>query len=227
MLAQNRVSVDGIVAKDIGLIINKFSLIHVDDVVLQEKLARYIMLNKPIGVVSATSDEQHKTVLDLIDITNKQDLHIVGRLDLNTTGLLLLTDDSRWSKQVTSPESKVAKCYTVTLKYPLTTQYISAFEKGMYFEFEDITTRPAILEIVSEHVARVTLFEGRYHQIKRMFGRFRNPVLKLHRSAIGNLILDERLAEGENRGLTDNEVKNIITWTPRPSLNQFFYDEGY
>jgi len=211
MLAQSRVSVDGIVAKDIDLIINKFSLICVDAVVIQEKLARYIMLNKPIGVVSATSDEQHNTVLDLLDIIGKEDLHIVGRLDLNTTGLLLMTDDSRWSKKITSPENKVAKCYTVTLKYPLTTQYISAFEKGMYFEFEDITTRPAILEIISEYVARVTLFEGRYHQIKRMFGRFRNPILKLHRSAIGNLTLDEHLAEGESRRLTNNEVKNIFS----------------
>ena len=165
------------------------------------------MMNKPIGVVSATKDEQHKTVMDLIDNENAADLHIVGRLDLNSSGLLLLTNDGDWSRSLMSPENKVAKVYEVTLEHTITDECIQAFADGMYFSYEDITTKPAHLEILSEHVAKVTLEEGRYHQIKRMFGRFRNPVLALHRVSIGEIKLDNGLAPGEYRALTHDEIK--------------------
>ena len=168
------------------------------------------MLNKPIGVVSATKDNIHKTVLDLLTDPEKSDLHIVGRLDLNTSGLLLLTNDSRWSERLTLPESKVPKTYQVTLQNKLTSDYIDAFQQGMYFEFEDIITQPADLTLVSDYVAQVILMEGKYHQIKRMFGRFRNPVVKLHRSQIGALLLDDTLKAGQSRHLTISEVDNIF-----------------
>ncbi len=215
MLAKKSVRVDGLIATEIGQIIDKFSEIIVDNEILQANIPSYIMLNKPTGVVSATIDDKHKTVFDLLDAVYLPDtskiegLHIVGRLDLNTSGLILLTDNSRWSQRLTSPDKKVAKQYIVTLENKLTDEYIKAFEQGMSFEFEDITTRPAKLEIISDHVAQVTLVEGRYHQIKRMFGRFRNPVIKLHRSSIGNLHLDENLKLGESRFLTTDEVNNI------------------
>ncbi|WP_440876122.1 pseudouridine synthase [Thalassotalea sp. PLHSN55] len=210
LLAQKRVTVDGSYVDDIGLIIDKFSTIVVDDKVLQAQQARYLMLHKPTGVVSATKDEHHKTVLDLIDGENYQGLHLVGRLDLNTSGLVLLTNDSRWSEQLTLPDKKVAKTYWVRLAKPLTVDYVEAFANGMYFHTEDITTRPAMLEIVSEYVARVTLVEGRYHQIKRMFGRFQNQVIELHRESIGKLKLDSSLAPGDYRPLTAQEVVGIF-----------------
>ncbi|MGB1263434.1 MAG: pseudouridine synthase [Cognaticolwellia sp.] len=209
MLAQNRVVVNGAIARDIDQIIDTFSHITLDGAVIQANMPHYIMLHKPIGVVSATRDTQHKTVIDLLNYPYKNELHIVGRLDLNTSGLVLLTNDSRWSERLTLPERKVSKRYTVTLKNKLSTEYIAAFEKGMYFEFEDLTTKPAKLTIVSDFQAQVELVEGRYHQIKRMFGRFRNPVLALHRSSIGNLSLDSQLAIGESRALTANEVADI------------------
>ena len=209
MLAQQRIVVDGAIANDIGQQIDKFSLITFDNKVLQEQQANYIMLPKPVGVVSATKDEKHKTVIDLINLPEKGSLHIVGRLDLNTSGLVLLTNDSRWSERLTLPESKVEKIYQVTLEKPLTEHYIDAFSKGMYFAFEDITTKPAKLEILSEFVARVSLIEGRYHQIKRMFGRFDNKVIKLHRQQIGNLLLDSCLQAGQSRPLTQEEMLKI------------------
>ncbi|MGF1765348.1 16S rRNA pseudouridine(516) synthase [Aliivibrio kagoshimensis] len=209
LLAQNRIVVDGDVAKDTSLIIDKFSTITLDDKLLQSNKASYVMLHKPIGVVSATKDKQHKTVVDLLNQPEKDELHIVGRLDLNTSGLVLLTNDSRWSERLTQPESKVTKRYTVTLQNPLTEEYIDAFQKGMYFSYEDITTRPATLSILSSYVAQVDLVEGRYHQIKRMFGRFRNPVMALHRHSIGSLQLDETLLPGQSRYLTSEEVAII------------------
>ncbi|ASP46445.1 pseudouridine synthase [Cognaticolwellia beringensis] len=209
ILAQNRVFIDGIVAHNIDEVIDTFSLITLDGKVIQENSAYYIMLNKPTGVVSATSDTKHKTVIDLLDYPFKHELHIVGRLDLNTSGLVLLTNDSRWSERLTLPDKKVAKRYKVTLQNPLNEEYIAAFAKGMYFAFEDLTTKPAKLTILSDYQAKVELIEGRYHQIKRMFGRFRNPVKALHRCSIGNLQLDSRLDEGQSRKLTQAEINNI------------------
>ncbi len=206
MLAKGRVKVDGEFARDIDQIVDEFSHICLDDIVLQANEASYVMLHKPVGVVSATIDDIHKTVIDLLELDDKESLHIVGRLDLNTSGLLLLTNDGRWSKQLMDPEHKVGKLYRVHLQNPLTPEYISGFAKGMYFEFEDVTTLPAELEIIDSYTALVTLYEGRYHQIKRMFGRFRNPVIGLHRISVGNIVLDDGLEPGQSRALTPYEI---------------------
>jgi len=210
MLAQKRIRIDGLVVDDIGLIINKFTHVELDGKSLQANEAHYLMLHKPVGVVCATKDEQHRTVIDLIEHPTKDEFHIVGRLDLNTSGLVLLTNDSRWSEKLMSPKHKVAKKYLVTLANPVTSDYINAFAEGMYFEFEDITTLPAKLTIISDYQVEVELFEGKYHQIKRMFGRFRNPVVALHRYAVGNLTLHETLLVGESRELTEEQVMNIF-----------------
>jgi len=210
LLAKRSIKVDGTIITDGAFQVNKFSGICVNGNVLQNDKPMYIMLHKPIGVVSATKDDIHKTVIDLLHCPNKELLHIVGRLDLNTSGLMLLTNDSRWSERLTLPESKVPKVYQVTLKNKLTPDYISAFKQGMYFDYENITTKPATLEIMADYVAKVTLIEGKYHQIKRMFGRFRNQVIQLHRSQIGGLRLDENLKVGESRALTAEEVESIF-----------------
>lgn len=217
MIAKKRIAVDGEIASSVEQAIDKFSKIELDGKMLQDNNALYLMLHKPIGVVSATKDKQHKTVLDLlsqqVNESDLKSLHIVGRLDLNTSGLVLLTNDSRWSERLTQPSHKVAKRYRVTLgnKVMLAQQkdYIEAFEQGMYFAYEDITTQPASLNFLSETVAELTLTEGRYHQIKRMFGRFRNPVIALHRFAIGELYLTTELAVGNSQLLTIEQVENI------------------
>ena len=209
ILAQGRVTIDGAVATDPQQIINKFSHVTLDGRVLQDNTPRYVMLHKPVGVVSATKDCQHRTVMDLLDKGVETGLHITGRLDLNSSGLMLLTNDSSWSEQLTSPCQKVSKKYRVTVAHSLSEEYIQAFAAGMYFGYEDITTQPAKLDIISERVAEVTLVEGRYHQIKRMFGRFRNPVHKIHRIAIGQVQLDPFLSPGQSRMLTPWEISNI------------------
>ncbi|MEI6859055.1 MAG: pseudouridine synthase [Shewanella sp.] len=210
MLAQSRVRVDGVVAKNIQQLVGEFSHVCLDGRVLKNKTPSYVMLNKPVGVVCATKDTKHKTVIELLDRQDSTSLHIVGRLDLNTSGLVLLTNDGRWSRKLMSPEYKVEKRYLVTLKSPLSEEYIHAFAKGFYFEFEDITTQAAKLEIIDDCVASVTLTEGKYHQIKRMFGRFRNPVIGLHRCSIGKLLLDLTLEQGASRDLTVEEVNGIF-----------------
>ena len=216
LLAQGRVEVDGERASDVGHIITAFSHVSVDGKISQNRVRRYLMLNKPAGVVSATVDIRHTTVIDLLSEDYRAELHIVGRLDFNSTGLVLLTNDGRWSQKISQPGSKLLKRYRVTVENPLTPEYVSEFQRGMYFSYEDITTRPAELTILSDYSAEVGLVEGRYHQLKRMFGRFDNKVLSIHRIAVGVLQLDDQLLAGQSRDLTVAEVglissKKVIT----------------
>lgn len=206
VLAQGRVVLNGRPAFDIQQRVGEFCKVSLDNVVLQDNEPRYFMLYKPKGVVSATIDKQHTTAIDLLDEKDRQDLHIAGRLDLNSSGLLLLTSDGRFSRYLTLPEKKVAKVYRVEAEHPITADYIQAFAEGMHFGYENITTLPAKLVILSKNIAEVTLEEGRYHQIKRMFGRFRNPVLALHRISIGDINLDTSLLPGEYRPLSAEEL---------------------
>ena len=211
ILAQKRVTVDGEIADDIRQQVDQFSLVTLDGIALQHRSRRYILLHKPIGVVSATKDDTHRTVIDVLrdsglPDSELNDLHIAGRLDLNSSGLLLLTNDSDWSAALMAPDKKVAKVYEVTLGNPISDECITAFAQGIYFPYENITTKPAVLERLTPNTARVTLVEGKYHQIKRMFGRFRNPVLKLHRVAIGDIRLDASLESGQFLSLSAKEI---------------------
>lgn len=207
LLLAGRVRVDGRVIGDGRCEINGFNRIELDARLLQEgRPARYLMLHKPSGCVSATSDPQHRTVLDLLAEGERDDLHIAGRLDGNTTGLLLLTNDGQWSRRLTLPGSKLPKVYQVETAEPIGAEYIETFERGIYFAFEGLVTLPAQLEILGSHRARLTLVEGRYHQVKRMFGHFRNRVTRLHRESIGPIRLDPALQPGEYRPLTQAEI---------------------
>jgi 16S rRNA pseudouridine516 synthase len=210
LLASGRVCLNGQAAREINQVVDQFSHITLDGEVLQDFAATYLMLNKPRGVVSATRDDKHRTVIDLLDEDMASGLHIAGRLDYNSTGLLLLTNDGRWSRRLACGNNPVQKVYRVTLEQPLTEQYVDAFAQGMYFPFEDITTRPVSLRILSDRSAELRLTEGRYHQIKRMFGRFNNKVLTLHRIAIGNVTLDAELGQGEYRPLTQVELASLF-----------------
>ncbi len=209
LLAQGRVRVDQHIARDIQQWVDQYTHVQFDGQVLQAKTPSYLMLHKPPAVVSATSDARHTTVLDLLPDHYPENLHIAGRLDYNSTGLLLLTNDGRWSRRLTLPDSRVAKRYRVVLDQPVKDDVITAFVAGMYFAFEGIITRPARLLVIDERTVEVVLNEGRYHQIKRMFGHFQIEVLQLHRIAIGGLTLGS-LAEGHCRRLTPAEVLNIF-----------------
>ena len=210
LLAAGRVRVDEQTARDCELPVTAFSTIVLDEDVLQQRRPRYFMLHKPAGLLSATRDPLQPTVLSLFSAGDGKGLHLAGRLDKHSTGLLLLSDDSRWTRTSSTPGAGVEKSYLVGVRAPITPEYVQAFAAGMYFPFEDIHTQPAGLEILEPRLARLTLREGRYHQIKRMFGRFRNPVLSLHRERIGALSLDPELAPGHYRALTDEEVQKAV-----------------
>lgn len=208
LLIEKRVRVDGQIVSDPYHDIREFSRVELDEQVLQAgKPARYFMLHKPPGCVSATQDPEHPTVLDLLNEADKHDLHIAGRLDFNTSGLMLITNDGHWSRHLTQPQTKLPKVYYVETEQDITDDYITRFEQGVYFAYEDLTTLPATLELLGPRSARLSIVEGRYHQVKRMFGYFDNKVVRLHRESIGPLMLDSRLAPGEYRALTSEEVQ--------------------
>ena len=210
LLVERRVTVDGIAVSDPHHEVREFSLVCVDGEVLQAgKPARYFMLHKPQGCVSATSDPQHPTVLDLLDEPNKAELHIAGRLDFNTTGLMLITNDGQWSRRLTQPQTKLPKVYHVETEQDIGSEYATTFAAGVYFAFEDLTTQPAELELLGPRTARLSIIEGRYHQVKRMFGHFDNKVTGLHRERMGPLVLDTSLAPGQYRPLTDDEIRQV------------------
>ena len=211
LVAQQKIIVDGQPAQSIHQIIGEFTSVSLDGVSLQNNTARYIALHKPKGIVSATKDAKHSTVLDLLPQHERQGLHIVGRLDFNSTGLILLTNDGRWSKAINDEHKKVPKHYTVTVDKPITPDVIAAFHQGIYFSYENITTKPAGLKIISPFTAEVTLTEGRYHQIKRMFGHFQIEVLTLHRFAIGQLHLDDTLAQGQYQCIAPQDIYEPVT----------------
>jgi len=170
---------------------------------------RYFMLNKPQGYVCSTDDPDHPTVLYFIDEPAAFKLHAAGRLDIDTTGLVLLTDDGQWSHRITSPRHHLAKRYLVELEAPLDPALVETFAAGIQLHNEKTLTKPAELEILDEKAARLTLSEGRYHQVKRMFAAVGNHVVALHRERIGDIVLDEALGEGEYRELTQEEVDSI------------------
>ena len=210
LLVERRVSVDGVAVSDPHHDVREFSRVCVDDEVVQAgKPARYFMLHKPRGCVSATADPQHPTVLDLLDEPDKHELHIAGRLDFNTTGLLLITNDGQWSRRLTQPTTKLPKVYRVETEQDIGNEYAATFKAGLYFAFEDLTTQPAELQLLGPRTARLSIIEGRYHQVKRMFGHFDNKVLSLHRERMGPLVLDAELAPGQYRALTDEEIRQI------------------
>lgn len=210
LLVERRVRIDGQTVSDPHAPVREFSRVEVDDDVLQAgRPARYFMLHKPPGCVSATRDPQHPTVLDWLDEPDRDDLHIAGRLDFNTTGLMLITNDGTWSRRLTQPQTKLPKVYYVETEQIITAEYIDTFARGMYFAFEDLTTQPAELTLLGEKSARLSIVEGRYHQVKRMFGHFNNKVLRLHRERMGPLVLDAHLAPGQYRALSLEEVQLI------------------
>lgn len=210
LLVEKRVRVDGKVVSDPHSEVREFSRVEVDDDVLQAgKPLCHFMLHKPAGCVSATRDPQHPTVLDLIHEPDKDELHIAGRLDFNTTGLMLITNDGSWSRRLTQPQTKLPKVYYVETEQDIGPEYAIKFSEGLYFAFEDLTTQPAGLERLGPKSARLSIVEGRYHQVKRMFGHFDNKVLRLHRERMGPLVLDNALKPGEYRPLTDEEIRSI------------------
>ena len=215
LVVSRQVIVDGSPATRIDLEVDRFSRVEIGGTIVQAPARLlHIMLHKPIGVLSATSDAEHRTVIDLIDDPDKESLHLVGRLDRNTSGLMLLTNDGRWSKALMNPVRKVPKVYLVETYDPIPPEAVAEFARGFYFHTEDLTTMPADLEILGARSARLTLHEGRYHQVKRMFHRIGNRVSALHRESIGGIVLPENLGVGQWRALDPPEIGRGLNALP-------------
>ncbi len=170
---------------------------------------RYIMLFKPEGYVCSHEDGFNPTAFVLLDEIKMEDLHFAGRLDVDTTGLVLITDDGKWSHRITSPKHKCEKTYRVWLADPVLDDYVSTFAEGIELRSEPEPTLPATLEVIDTNEVLLTIVEGKYHQVKRMFAALGNKVEALHRERIGAIELDVDLEPGEYRYLTEEEVGSV------------------
>ncbi|WP_188728021.1 16S rRNA pseudouridine(516) synthase RsuA [Pseudoalteromonas gelatinilytica] len=168
---------------------------------------RYYMLNKPAGYVCANKDDLHPTVFDLLDEPNMSDFHVAGRLDIDTTGLVIITNDGDWSHKITAPKHSKFKTYLVEIQDAIDDEAIAALEQGVQLHNEKELTRPAIVEKLASYSLRLSICEGKYHQVKRMLAAVGNKVVELHREKIADITLDENLASGEYRALTEAELK--------------------
>ena len=167
---------------------------------------QYFMLYKPQGYVCSHDDGEYPTVFQFFDYPLMNKLHTAGRLDVDTTGLVLLTDDGQWSHRITSPKHHCEKTYLVTLADPAEAFYAQQLAEGILLRGEKEPCLPAKMEILDDYNVNLTISEGRYHQVKRMFAALGNKVEALHRWRIGDIVLDESLEEGEYRALSDKEI---------------------
>ena len=209
LIRQKRVQVNNkiVLKSDIKVDIDKDSII-IDTKEIKVKKYVYLMLNKPKGYISATEERNMQTVLDLVP---KEFLHRnlfpAGRLDKDTTGLMLITDDGEFAHNILSPKKHVRKIYKVKIDIPINEEMVQGFEKGI--RLNDGECKSAILQITGLNTGIVTLTEGRYHQIKRMFGCYGAKVVELQRIGMGNFVLPSDLKIGECREFTEEELKSI------------------
>jgi 16S rRNA pseudouridine516 synthase len=209
-LRNKRVTVDGEIVKTGALKLEPQQRVEFDGNLLEQITGpRYFMLNKPQGYVCSTDDPDHPTVLYFLEEPVAYKLHAAGRLDIDTTGLVLMTDDGQWSHRITSPKHHCEKTYLVTLEQPLADDTAAQFTAGVQLHNEESLTKPAVLEQLEDCVVRLTISEGRYHQVKRMFAAVGNRVVELHRERIGEIALDEELEPGEYRPLTVEEIASV------------------
>lgn len=203
-----KVTVNGAVVKLSDHKVSENDEIFLDGNKISKNKHIYIVLNKPQGYVSATEDESQHTVLELVPPELfRKGLFPAGRLDKDTTGLMIITDDGDFAHRILSPKKHVRKSYAVTLDIPVTAEMKEAFEKGV--ALSDGVCKPAGLAFGGKYECTVTLFEGRYHQIKRMFGCFGAKVTALKRISIGGFSLPENLPEGQCRELDESELDLI------------------
>ena len=209
-IRQGRVQVEGQRVTKPQLHIAEDAVVQLDGVPIRLAGFLYIMLHKPVDVVSATEDPMHRTVLSLVNHSHQHTLHLVGRLDKDTTGLILLTNDGNWSHKITAPKSHVAKTYLATLAEPLNEEAANQLVQGVQLHGEKGLSAASKVEILANGQVRLTIHEGKYHQVKRMFAAVNNRVAALHREKIGGLSLDVQLPLGAWRELTADEVLRVL-----------------
>lgn len=210
LIAAGAVTVNGVSCREPAREVDRFATVASRGGVIQlGEQAYYLMLHKPAGYLSATGDKVHKTVMELIDHHLHTGLHIAGRLDRASTGLLVMTNDGTWSRRLTEPQIRIPKVYRVSTASAISPETAERFSEGIWFQFEQLKTSPAQIELLGEREARITIYEGRYHQIKRMFHAVGNRVTTLHRERMGNIHLDGGLTPGAYRPLTETEISSV------------------
>lgn len=213
-IRQGRASVDGMTVKRADLKVDESSqTVTFDGEEIPYAAFEYYMLNKPKGVVSATEDARERTVVSLIESRRKNGLFPVGRLDKDTEGLLLITNDGALAHRLLSPRKHVDKCYYAEVAGEASQEDVRLFAEGIDIGAEqEERTRPARLEILESgqvSKVRLTIQEGKFHQVKRMFRAVGKEVLYLKRERMGTLVLDEGLRPGQYRHLTEKEIEKL------------------
>lgn len=215
------ITVNGSLARDAGMAVSPTDHVLLNDEPVIPTGRRYYMLHKPAGYVCANQHSEHPTVLDIlqqagVSATELRELQIAGRLDLDTTGLVLITNDGQWNHYLTSPNTGCNKVYRVTLAEPFAQRSLTAFTNGMLLENEKKPTLPAEVEVVTDHEVLLTIQEGKYHQVKRMFAATGNHVVALHRASVGNIRLDPHLEPGQFRPLSEQEIAGVNGYRAKP-----------
>lgn len=213
LIKDGLVKVDGIIVRDRGFHIDpEMNAVTVDGKKFTVEKFVYLMLNKPKGVVSATNDRSQKTVVDLVpDELKKRKLFPAGRLDMTTTGFVLITDDGDFAHRILSPKNHIEKTYEARLAESVSEEQLNMVAQGIVLKdgTECLPAKLRVIEDGANPLVEIKICEGKYHQIKRMFAAAGNGVIELKRTRMGNLDLDETLAEGECRRLTEKEIMQI------------------
>ena len=206
-LQAGKVLVDGKVFTNGATQVHEDNCVRLNGKRLISRPSRYIMVNKPKNILCSNVDEAYPSLFHQIQVEKAFDLHVAGRLDADTTGLVLVTDDGRWSYNIITPDKECKKTYRVTLRDEIKDAVVEQFKAGVLLQGMEKPTRPAHLEIVNKKEVLLTLTEGKFHQVKRMFRAVGNRVRALHRESIGSIQLDIGL--GEWRYLTLREINEF------------------
>ncbi|BDC98875.1 pseudouridine synthase [Persicobacter psychrovividus] len=205
IIAEGKIQVNGEKITEPHHQVHASNQVVFDQKVLTPRPFRYYMIHKPADTICSNKDEHYPAVFSLTNIPDTDQLHLVGRLDADTTGLLIATDDGHWSFNIMQPAGKVPKTYQVQLHRPITKEAIEQLEKGVMLQGEKQPTAPAQIEMINEKQVLLTITEGKFHQVKRMFFAVKNKVTALHRCKIGGLSLD--IPEGAWREINKKEVE--------------------
>jgi 16S rRNA pseudouridine516 synthase len=208
---EGEVCVNDIVKTDEATQVHENNHIVLNGIELKPRPFRYILMHKPANTVCSNIDEAYPSLFNFLDLDKKSELHIAGRLDADTTGLVLITDDGRWSFNITQPTNNCCKVYRVGLSKPwsklLSDEVTLKFKQGIPLQGESALTLPAHLEMITSTEALLTITQGKFHQVKRMFAAVGNRVVSLHREQIGDVCLDVDI--GQWRYLTKQEVESF------------------
>jgi len=187
--------------------VHENNTVMLDGARLKARDFRYILMHKPVNTICSNVDEFYPSLFNYLAVEKTSELHVVGRLDADTTGLVLITDDGRWSFNITVPSKECRKVYRVGLSYEIADDVATKFKNGLRLQGEEQLTLPASLEVIGPKEVLLTITEGKFHQVKRMFAAVGNRVVSLHREAIGSVSLDVEL--GQWRYLTRDEIESF------------------